>query len=41
MSDDIIACDLRFPPQPIKNPGYAYDEPNVLPVNEIIGGRSY
>ena len=23
--DDVIACDLRFAPPPIKNPGYAYD----------------
>ena len=24
VSDDVIACDLRFGPLPIKNPGYAY-----------------
>ena len=24
VSDDVIACDLRFGPPPIKNPGYAY-----------------
>ena len=23
-SDDVIACDLRFSPPPIQNPGYAY-----------------
>ena len=24
VSDDVIACDLRFGPPPIKNPGYVY-----------------
>ena len=26
ISDDVIACDLRFGPPPIKNPGYAYGQ---------------
>ena len=24
ISDDVIACDLRFPPPQTKNPGHAY-----------------
>ena len=30
ISDDVIACDLRFGPPPIKNPGYAYGGHNIM-----------
>ena len=29
MSDDVIARKLWFAPQPIKNPGYAYEHARV------------